>query len=347
MSRMADRVLKVQRKMIWESFKLFKEKDNTTVLYKNEQDGWIKYSNTPAYLEPLWGYIFTENGILLEDSLEPNFDYPKAGWRIAMPSYISSLKAVRNKEKVVRYPIAISLRHFWEWNYYHFYLDVLGKLALLKDNNLLSGIPIILGKYVLELPFFSEIIHTGHMKDLNWIIQDNSYIYAERVIYLKTNQSYKKRIDLITDLMDVPDCPTTCHNRTFLTRLGNSSRKITNETEVEKYLTKHGFDIVDTQGMSIRQQIDIFSKTGMLIGIHGAGMTNIIFRRNNSMKVLELHPASLRNKDHEKIGKEFGYSWDTLAGKPVSKDIKKTDFHVPIDDLSRKVDLLLDPVSIN
>jgi hypothetical protein len=332
---------------VWDALKLFKKKDETTVLAKNEQDGRIKYSNSAAYIEPVWGYIFTENGILLEDSLEPNFYHPKATWRIAMPSYISCLKAIRNRGNVVRYPLAISLRHFWEWNYYHFYLDVLGKLALLKDNDLLSGIPIILGRYALELQFVSEIINTGYLKDLNWVIQDNFYVYADRAIYLKTHQSYRKRIDLIMDLMNVPDCSNPSNNRTFLTRLGNSARKITNGEEVSKYLAQRGFDVVDTQDMPLRQQIDIFSKTGILVGIHGAGMTNIIFRRHNALKVLELHPNCLRHKDHERIGQEFGYSWDTLAGTPVSNDIKKTDFYVPMDDLSMKVDLLLKPTALN
>lgn len=120
----------MQRKFLWSTIGIIHRYDDTATTCN--EDGYISYSNSPAFIEPEWGYVFTENGHLLE-SLEPNFAHPKKNWRIAMPSPVQAYRAIQKKEKVVEFSSVISLRHFWEWNYYHFYLDVLGKLPLLRD----------------------------------------------------------------------------------------------------------------------------------------------------------------------------------------------------------------------
>src|SRR5690242_18647078 len=99
-------------------------------------------------------------------------------------------------------------------------------------------------------------------------------------------------MDYILDQMQISNDMRRFNERVFLTRNKTAARTIMNMPEIAKVLRQFEFQIVDTAGMSIDDQIDVFSKTRYLVAIHGAGLTNIIFRRDAPLSVLELCPTS-------------------------------------------------------
>ncbi|MGE3908861.1 MAG: DUF563 domain-containing protein [Chloroflexota bacterium] len=304
---------------------------------------FVQRTTRRTYIEPDWGYLIGSGGHLIEESLSPNFAYPLPTWRIAQPSPRSFVQARRGTFRTVHVPRAISLRHPWEWNYYHFYLDVLGKLQLFESIGVDQSVPLVLGRYAMELPYVEQAISLGALKDRTWIVQDRFYVVADEVFYCRTKQPHKVKADYVLDAMGVPRQHAGGEDRVFLTRGAHVPRHIVNMEQVQDVLRAHDFRVIDVAGWPLREQIELFGRTRYLIGIHGAGLTNMIFRRDAPMSVLELHADSYRSRDFEDICEQFGYGWDHLDGRSDNPNANQfANFALDPDRLEEKIRQMLE-----
>jgi capsular polysaccharide biosynthesis protein len=301
---------------------------------------YITASDEPTYVEPAWGYAISAGGRLVEESLRPNFDYPGTPWRVAMPSH-RSFRRAEPSGRVIHLPEAISLRHLWEWNYYHFFLDVLGRLSLFDAAGLSDSIPLVVGRYVMELPFAQQAIAVGALGRRTWVIQDHQYVRADRLYFCRTQRGFRDRIGYLLEQLGLPGSEGR-NDRIFLTRGASAlGRKIVNSADVEKVLAAHGFVTVDTAAIPFEQQMDIFANARYLVAIHGAGITNIIFRGSNPLSVLELSASTFYNLDFAGISQECGYRWDHLTGPPAEGKAIHADFHIDVGQLELKLEEML------
>jgi len=293
----------------------------------------------PAYIDPMWGYIISEQGYILEDSICCNSEYPKRPFAISVPSPFHFFKAVRKETKVIEMDTAISLRHFWEWNYYHFYFDVLGKLELLHTVGVDDTLPLVLAKYADDVSFVRPLIERGKFKDRNWITPTSEYIKAEKILFCRTKRPYRERILYILDSLQIEETADHEERRIYLSRSG--TRRLVNLKEIEPILEKHSFDVVDSAKMSIDEQISLFSKTRYIVANHGAGTTNILFRGEKPLSLLEVHHEQLFNLDHKRICDEFGHFWDDLEGKKGQGIPSRAHFTINLEQLEQKIVKLL------
>lgn len=75
--------------------------------------------------------------------------------------------------------------------------------------------------------------------------------------------------------------------KVYIRRQGNISRKIVNEVEVEKALSRIGFISVDPALLSVKEQIILFKGAETIVSAHGSALSNIIFCRPGT-KVVEI-----------------------------------------------------------
>lgn len=74
----------------------------------------------------------------------------------------------------------------------------------------------------------------------------------------------------------------------YLTRNSSSWRKLENESEVEKYLVKKGFEIVDLYKLELLEIIKIFSSAKIIISPSSSGVLNSIFSKPGTKLVILL-----------------------------------------------------------
>lgn len=296
-----------------------------------------------AYIEPEWGYVITGRGQLLEASLQPNDTDNFPPWRQALPSPAAFRQAtLPSADNVISVPIAISLRHWWEWNYFHFYNDVLGKLHLLEKAGVPSEVPLVLGRYAHELPFVQQIIARGELGKQQWIIPDaQQYVRAETIYYCRTKESKWERFGTILHLADAPIPNPDAQNRVFLTRSPKAKRRVENSEEVSALVRKYDFEIVDTEGMSIARQMELFADTRYLIMVHGAGFTNIMYRQFAPLSILELHADNYLTQDPRDLSLAFGHKYDHLGGKPVGANPQHANYVIDTQELAHRIERLL------
>ena len=155
---------KLGRKLYWESSARIRRLPNATSTTETPE-GVVTTVTGPALIEPNWGYVITAEGRLLEDSLRTNWRAP-APWRFATPDP-HEFNRVRHKNspEVRDFEEVVLLRDLYEWNYFHFHFDVLGRLGLLREYGIPTSTPIIVGRYAKELPFVQQMLSTGRLAE--------------------------------------------------------------------------------------------------------------------------------------------------------------------------------------
>ena len=88
----------------------------------------------------------------------------------------------------------------------------------------------------------------------------------------------RRSIDWIRDRVSHLMVPTeAADDRVYVSRKDAPQRVLLNEVEVEAAVRKLGFKVVTLTGMSVRDQIALFSRAKCIVGPHGAGLTNVMF----------------------------------------------------------------------
>ncbi len=82
--------------------------------------------------------------------------------------------------------------------------------------------------------------------------------------------------------------------RLFIMREAKSSdgRQIDNQDELTAYLQRYGFECLQPEKYSVAEQAQIFSEASVVVGAHGAALSNIMFSRTGTV-VIEFYGAHL------------------------------------------------------
>ena len=85
---------------------------------------------------------------------------------------------------------------------------------------------------------------------------------------------------------------------------------------IKSLLETHQFEIVDSENIKVADQIDLFSSCRYLVSIHGAGLTNIIFRQGNPMTILEIvQPSDYIPFHYIMLAHLYQYNYNIILGE--------------------------------
>lgn len=123
--------------------------------------------------------------------------------------------------------------------------------------------------------------------------------------------------------------------RIYIARRGK--RSILNETELVPLLLEYGFETVRPETMSFPEQVALFSEAELVVGGHGAGLTNILFAPKKC-KVLEFFPNMGGSASFYCLAKTIGqdYSCAVANGpKPMAgqREPNHLSYSVPLEDV--------------
>jgi len=72
----------------------------------------------------------------------------------------------------------------------------------------------------------------------------------------------------------------------YISRSDATVRRVSNRDAIQHILEKHDIDTYVLGDLSVREQIDLFSRTELVVAPHGAGLTNILY--GNKLTIVEL-----------------------------------------------------------
>lgn len=214
-------------------------------------------------------------------------DYQAA---VALPGRLQAIPArAKLPPPARRIPgAAVMLGLQWDYNYYHWLVEVLPRLALVADHRLpllLFGRPSAFQSRTLE----RLGIATGRQIWLTEPVQVERLLFPSRLFHPAFPEAEaatwlrRRFVGPMTRLRTRLSRP----RRLFVSRANAPSRQLGNEAELLEALRPHGFEAVDPGSLDFDSQVALFAGAEAIAGPHGAGFTNMVFARRGAA-VLEI-----------------------------------------------------------
>lgn len=259
--------------------------DEDRVDFESEQtyqtnDTYLKHLNN-VWISP--DSVIYKNGLLIKASL-PSKDHTKY---YEFRHFLK--KTVRGKKKILdRNKKYLLITDLWSAGHFHWFCDILPKLTVLGGNT---------REFVLLLQDSSYLRTIGAesfeklqiaFEDIVWMRTDSFYKARNLFFISSLSPSGRMHPELIKKLRHrlIGDGHPG-NKRIYISRHKASYRKVLNEDALFVLLREYGFEMLHAEGLTLSDQISIFSSAEKLISIHGAGLTNCIFMHPVS-KVVEL-----------------------------------------------------------
>jgi hypothetical protein len=96
-------------------------------------------------------------------------------------------------------------------------------------------------------------------------------------------------------------------------------RRLLNESEILGILEPLGFEKVELETLSFRQQVDLFAQADVVAGPHGAGMTNLLFAPHGT-RVLEIFPPEFVNPIFYSMANSVDQEYYYITGYSLEED---------------------------
>lgn len=268
-------------------------------------EGYI-FNNSVRY----WGYyggVFINHRNQLLGDLSP--DVWGLGLHYAFAaSHLPKLTPIEGTVVVLTTPEA-------QGNYWHWTVELLPKIAFLeaievsKEEVTAFVVNISGARYEREtleefLPRGSKIIPSTKRLHLS----------ADRLITFSTaphrHDFHPRAISWLHSMR--PQCHVR-KMRIYLTRGAAQKRRLGNEQELTSALGEFGFQLCDPSRMSVREQREVFSQAALVVGCHGAGLTNLVWCERGTA-VVEIHAPAQPELFYWRVCEILGLSYDPVFG---------------------------------
>ncbi len=287
------------------------------------RDSWAFTLTGGAMIEPKYGWAISPPCGLVPESL-PYYQWTKIEPSLIQKPPLSSVGPRRRKKTEL--DAVVSLRTPWETNYFHFFNDVLGRVRMLDELGIPESVPAVVSKNLAQTPFFKAVVELKLFGRPIIAQAPDEYIAADTIYICKKPAGNPLDFHYFLDKIPSSLTEPSGRRRLFLRRSAERGRSLANGIAAEEIAAGFGFEPIDADGMSLREQIALFSGARSVIGVHSAGLTNIMFARGSGMSVLEILPPGQipigwnaldrPRTDFEFLCDSFGFSYEALGSTP-------------------------------
>jgi capsular polysaccharide biosynthesis protein len=120
-------------------------------------------------------------------------------------------------------------------------------------------------------------------------------------------------------------------NKIIVSRADVGTRRVANFDEIEQFAASNGFETYELANLDFAEQVRLFYSASQILGIHGAGLTNIIFSKDSH--VIEILNAE-KKPSFFYLSQCLPVTYECVSGKIVDSNIhsKNKDILVNVDD---------------
>jgi hypothetical protein len=137
----------------------------------------------------------------------------------------------------------------------------------------------------------------------------------------------------------IAEPPAGPGRRLFLSREGAAIRRVTNEPEIMKMLSRYGFEAFETGSIPFRQQAELFRSADFIVAPHGAALTNLMFCRPGT-RVLSFFPAGYSDDCYLRLSKAMELDYHYIFGGPG--DFPKRNHEMDVGELEAALKAMID-----
>lgn len=252
----------------------------------------------------------------------------------AEPTYYSPLPSATSRKHGRYYSLV--LESALQDNYYHWIHDVILRLYRVRDR-LPEDTRFVVPPRLREYQYDTLSVLGIHPENLDYFDGREPWLLKELYFSPATTSSGVDSPDadtwfrrLVLQAYGIE--PQGRRRRIFVRRRLALHRRLVNESEVEAHLEQFGFEAYTLETMSFREQAALFSGAEIVVGSHGAGLTNIIFQEER-IPVLDILESQEVNKCFWGMSEALGHQYWYLLGETVPNRGRNPDIRVSLPKL--------------
>ncbi len=202
-------------------------------------------------------------------------------------------------------------------NYWHWHAQTMLSIYFLKEVGLLSDVKFVCGKLN---SWQKQCVAALGVEESQIVEIPGGYHSLKKILYpsfmdtrsfLNIDPMFVEMFDFLTS-KNRADFPQACYDRLiYVSREDAPHRNLLNERELFDCLKKLGFQKVVPSRMTYLQQMATFSNADVVIGVHGAGLTNIGFCKKSTL-VLEICDANYMNYVYYVLSRLRGCKYECI-----------------------------------
>ena len=286
-------------------------------------------------------YLILKNVHVLDDTVFDlsNFTfYPSYTHVYGSFSIKDKLKRLKSffKNKII-VDKAIWITQNWTWMYFHWLTDALPRLIALEDH---------IEKHIVLLP--------ESYKKHSYIIDSLEILGYDSIFYPECNRVFVKKLALPSHTASPGNYNAyylnilrgrflknkTPFRKIFISRSQANQRFILNEDEVTNILLSFGFEVHIFENYTLDKQIELMNETSVLLGLHGAGLANMLFMPENG-NIIELrNQGDKHNNCYFSMASALKHSYFYLQGLGDSSQTASVNIKIDTLELKNLLNLL-------
>jgi capsular polysaccharide biosynthesis protein len=309
-------------------------------LFRNGADAIFRITGLVS-VEPKYGYVVKDRYGVIEESLMASMCVRTRADRADF-SGVPSLRDLRSTDRAV--PAIgtelVSIQHAFGGNHYHAVVDCIGALALIEQHVDLTAIPIVIGTDLGATSAFRAIVDGGLIGADRLIVRDHRWISsAEAIIFAQHDALDARSLRRTAAFIRRIAPPETDRQLKLYVLRGATSqgRVLRNDDEVAAELVARGFEVIDPGTLPWDQQYERFRAARHVVGVHGAALTNVLYRSPHPLSILEITPPGHRAEVFRMMAEQLGYEFTRIEGTAASGRGRRASFVV---DVSRILDVV-------
>lgn len=188
----------------------------------------------------------------------------------------------------------IFLLGFASYNYYHMTIEIVSRLSYVDGFEKYRYLPIIVDEIMVQIPQYFQLLNQCNVYQHKIIsLRHGEVARIGRLVYPSYNTwmpiNVKDRNMIRTgDFVIAQSALENIRNyaqfnnveksrNIFISRKNVVSTRLKNEEKVRGLFEKHGFEVVFTEELSYKEQVNLFHMAKCVVGASGAALTNIIY----------------------------------------------------------------------
>lgn len=220
--------------------------------------------------------------------------------------------------------------------YFHWICDSLPRIKMIEG--IRDEIDYLIVPEKLKQFHIETLYLLGFSEEKLVKISDSNNLLCENLIVPSmpgiSGNTPKWACDFLREIF-LPEGYSKPHRLIYISRKDAIYRKVINEREIEEFLQEFGFEIVEMSKLSFLEQVKICSEAKVVVGPHGAGLTNTLFCQK--AKILEMFAPSYVNACYWMLSNQVGNEYYYILGNEHKGHPSPgwRDFYVDIKKLKK------------
>ena len=231
------------------------------------------------------------------------------------------------------YLLAASL---YSRNYYHWTLELLAGAALLARHGLLKGLKVLVDR---RTPLVEASLGAFGIDPSDIVILPaDRAVSVEQLVFTscflsETPRTHPAVAAAVGRGKEAWPAAREGGRRIFASRGSSTLRPLVNRAELDAAFSAEGFEVVDPGALSFEDQVRLFDEAAVVVGEHGANLTNLVYCRPDTLALELFHPTEMGwgALCFLALAETMGMMHRSLIGQALERDAWTVDVAAVLD----------------